>query len=81
MRYAVACGYGQSDPCRNLRVALSPHKATHMPAIVEPDKVGLLALRIDGYQRQITTRCAMQIMLLCMCRTIDARSYVGGSGF
>lgn len=73
MRYAVASGYIQSNPCRDLKGALKPHKEKHMPAIVDPSKVGLLALRIDGYEGNFTTRAAMQIMLLCMCRTIEAR--------
>lgn len=73
MRFGVACGYLQSDPCRDLRGALTPFKKKHMPAIIDPVQVGRLALRIDGYEGQFTTRCAMQILLLCMCRTKEVR--------
>lgn len=72
-RFAVACGYAQSDPCRDLLGALAPHKETKMPAITIPLKVGELAAKIDGYDGLITTRCAMQLMLLCMCRTQEIR--------
>lgn len=73
MRFGVACGYVRSDPCRDLQDALTPHREKHMAAIIDPAQVGLLALRIDGYSGHYTTRGAMQIMLLCMCRTIEAR--------
>lgn len=73
MRYCVASGYLPTDPSRDLKGALTPHKEKHMPAIVAPEQVGLLAMRIEGYTGHFTTRAAMQIMLLCMCRTIEAR--------
>ena len=44
-----------------------------MPAITDPVKVGELAARIDAYDGLITTRCAMQMLLLCMCRTQEIR--------
>lgn len=72
-RFAVACGYVQSDPCRDLLGALAPHKETKMPAITNPVKVGELAAKIDVYDGLITTRCAMQMLLLCMCRTQEIR--------
>lgn len=72
-RFAVACGYVQSDPCRDLLGALAPHKETKMPAITNPVKVGELAAKIDVYDGLITTRCAMQLLLLCMCRTQEIR--------
>lgn len=73
MRYGVACGYIQSDPCRDLKGALAPYKENHMPAVTDPAKVGELVLRIDGYKGNALTRNAMKLMLLCMCRTIEAR--------
>ncbi|MDY0258678.1 MAG: integrase arm-type DNA-binding domain-containing protein [Desulfovibrio sp.] len=72
-RFAIACDYVASDPCRDLRGALTPHKEVKMPAITEPVRVGELAIKIDGYDGLITTRCAMQMLLLCMCRTQEIR--------
>lgn len=72
-RFAVASGYVQSDPCRDLRGALAPFKESRMPAITDPVKVGELAAKIDAYDGQISTRCAMQLLLLCMCRTQEIR--------
>lgn len=73
MRYGVACGFLPSDPCRDLRGALTPFKVDHMPAITDPLQVGILADRIDGYSGHYVTRSAMQFLLLSMCRTIEVR--------
>ena len=35
--------------------------------------MGELAAKIDAYQGMLTTRAAMQLMLLCMCRTGEIR--------
>lgn len=72
-RYGVACGYVQSDPCRDLRGALAPHKERHMPAVTSALDAGKLAARIDSYEGRYITRCAMQLLLLCMCRTQEIR--------
>ena len=72
-RYAVASGLIPSDPCRDIAGALRPHRYQHMPAITDPVRVGELAAKIDAYQGMVTTRAAMQLMLLCMCRTGEIR--------
>lgn len=72
-RYAVASGLIPSDPCRDIAGALRPHRYQHMPAITDPVRVGELAAKIDTYQGMVTTRAAMQLMLLCMCRTGEIR--------
>lgn len=72
-RYAVASGLIPSDPCRDIAGALRPHRYQHMPAITDPVRVGELAAKIDAYQGMLTTRAAMQLMLLCMCRTGEIR--------
>lgn len=72
-RYAVASGLIPSDPCRDIVGALRPHRYQHMPAITDPVRVGELAAKIDAYQGMLTTRAAMQLMLLCMCRTGEIR--------
>ena len=72
-RYAVASGLIPSDPCRDIAGALRPHRYQHMPAITNPVRVGELAAKIDAYQGMLTTRAAMQLMLLCMCRTGEIR--------
>lgn len=72
-RYAVASGLIPSDPCRDIAGALRPHRYQHMPTITDPVRVGELAAKIDAYQGMVTTRAAMQLMLLCMCRTGEIR--------
>lgn len=72
-RYAVASGLIPSDPCRDITGALRPHRYQHMPAITDPVRVGELAAKIDAYQGMLTTRAAIQLMLLCMCRTGEIR--------
>lgn len=72
-RYAVASGRLASDPCRDIAGALGAHVARHMPALTDPGKVGELARKIDAYEGLLTTRAALQLLLLCMCRTQELR--------
>lgn len=72
-RYAVASGRLASDPCRDMAGALVPHVAAHMPTLTDPGKVGELARKIDAYEGLATTRAALQLLLLCMCRTQELR--------
>lgn len=72
-RYAVACGYVLSDPSRDLRGALSVHKEKHHPTITDPAGVGNLVRRIYDYEGAPVTKAALQLLLLCMCRTQELR--------
>src|SRR3546814_5908635 len=50
MRYAIATGRAQRNPCADLRDALKPAPERHHAAITEPDDLGPLLRAIEGYQ-------------------------------
>ena len=72
-RYAVACGYIESDPCRDLRNALSPKVQRHHAALTDPKAVGALLRAIDGYSGGFTTLCALQLLPLVFVRSGELR--------
>ena len=76
-RYGVACGYVQSDPCRDLRGALAPHKERHMPALTSALDAGRLAARIDSYEGRYITRSPCNF---CSCACAEHRKYEGCAG-
>lgn len=69
-RYGVVTGRCKSDPSRDLRGALTPHKKTKQAAI-KPDELPELLRAIAGYDsigdRQ--TRIALQLLTLSFVRT------------
>lgn len=72
-RYAVACGYCTSDPCRDLRGALTAHVVKPRAALTDPQKVGRLMAHIDSYQGSIVIRLAMRWSALTFCRPGEVR--------
>ena len=72
-RYAVACGYCTSDPCRDLRGALTAHVVKPRAALTDPKKVGRLMVHIDNYQGSIVIRLAMKWSALTFCRPGEVR--------
>ena len=72
-RYAVACGYISSDPCRDLKGALSPHKTKSRAAFTDPKDVKRLLLAIDAYNGHATTRCALRLGMLLFVRPGELR--------
>lgn len=61
MRYGVVTGRCDSDPCRDLRGALTTVKAKNHAAITDPAKLGALLRAIDGYDGQPSTVYALRI--------------------
>ena len=60
-RYAIACGYADHDPARDLSCALQPHRVRPRSTITDPDKIGELMVRIQRYrykQRRLALRLA-----------------------
>lgn len=58
-RYAIACGYTDHDPARDLACALQPHVVRPRSTITDPDKIGELLVRIHNYrfkQRRLALR-------------------------
>jgi len=72
-RYAVATGRAMSDPCRDLRGALTPVKGGHFAALTEPAKVGELLRTLDGYKGSFIVACALRLMPLVFVRPGELR--------
>lgn len=72
-RYAVACGVADSDPCRDLRGALTAHVETPRPALTDPKEVGSLMASIRVYKGSTVTRFAMLWSAYTFCRPGEVR--------
>jgi integrase len=72
-RYGVACGACPSDPCRDLRGALTAHVETPRPALAAPGDVGALLLSIRGYRGSSVTRAALLWSAYTFCRPGEVR--------
>jgi integrase len=73
-RYAIATSRAVSDPCRDLRGALSPRKEIHLAAITDPKKIPGLLNAIHGYQGGLVVRCALRLAPLVFVRPGELRS-------
>jgi integrase len=60
-RYAVATGRAERNQAADLRGALPPIMGTHFASITEPNQIGELLRKINGYKGSFVTRCAMQL--------------------
>jgi integrase len=72
-RFAIANQLAGSDPTRDLRGALTSHKAKHHAAILEPKKVGDLLRAMDGYDGSPVTKFALQLSALVFVRPGELR--------
>ncbi|OYX62171.1 MAG: integrase [Novosphingobium sp. 32-60-15] len=72
-RFAIANQLAPSDPTRDLRGALTSHKAKHHAAILEPRKAGELLRAINGYDGHPVTRFALQLAALVFVRPGELR--------
>jgi integrase len=73
-RYAIATQRALSDPCRDLRGALSPRVKQHLSAITDPKKIPDLLTRIDGYHGTLVVRCALRLAPLVFVRPGELRT-------
>lgn len=71
-RYAVACGDCVSDPCRDLKGALTTYKATPRAALTKPKDVAKLMRLIHGYTEG-TVKNAMFFSIYTFCRPGEIR--------
>jgi integrase len=71
--YAIATGRAVRNPAPDLRGALKPVLGRHMPAIVEPKRVGELLRAIHDYEGQPVTRAALQLAPLVIVRPGELR--------
>ncbi len=73
-RYSIATQRATSDPCRDLRGALSPRKERHLAAITDPKKIPELLNAIHGYEGGLVVRCALRLAPLVFVRPGELRS-------
>jgi integrase len=57
----VATGRAERNQAADLRGALPPVMGTHFASITEPNQIGELLRKINGYKGSFVTRCAMQL--------------------
>ncbi|MCP3944916.1 MAG: tyrosine-type recombinase/integrase [Desulfobacteraceae bacterium] len=72
-RYGIAKGDIDSDPCRDLRKALTSYTPKNMAAITNPVEVGELMRAIDGYKGSDITRTALRLAPLLFVRPGELR--------
>ena len=73
MRFAVATGRAERDPCPDLKGALPQAKKTHFPAVTDPSSVGELLRQIDGYHGTLPVTCALRLAPLVFVRPGELR--------
>jgi integrase len=74
LRYAVATGRCERDPSGDLRGALPPAKGKHFAAVIEPSKLGGILRAMDGYEGDLTVRCALRLAPLLFVRPGELRA-------
>lgn len=73
MRYAIATGRAERDPCPDLRGALPPVKESNFASITEPTKVAELLRAIDGFSGTFVVQCALRLAPLLFVRPGELR--------
>jgi len=74
MQYSIALGLIEIDPVPSIKTLLKPHRITHRAAILAPDKLGELMLKIENYGNNrgyIVLKYALQIMPYVFVRTTE----------
>lgn len=72
-RYAIANGIAETDPTFALRDALIRPTVTPRAAIVDKAKLGELMRAIDGFQGQVATKIALQLLAIVATRPGELR--------
>jgi integrase len=73
LRYAVATGRCERDPSTDLRGALPPAQGDHFAATTEPSKLAGILRAMDGYEGNLTVRCALRLAPLVFVRPGELR--------
>lgn len=73
MRYAIATGRAERDPCPDLRGAIPPAQVTHRAAITVPKEVAELLRAMDGFAGTFTVKCALLLAPLLFVRVGELR--------
>lgn len=74
IRYAVATGRAERDPCGDLRGALPPPSGTHFAAATDPDKLAGILRAVDGYEGTPVVRAALRLAPLVFVRPGELRA-------
>lgn len=61
MRYAIATGRAERDPCPDLKGAIPSPKSSNFASITEPDKVAEMLRAFDGFKGTFVVKCALEI--------------------
>jgi integrase len=74
MRYAIATGRAERDPCPDLRGALQPFQSQPFPSLTEPAEVANLLRAIDSYKGTHIVRSALALAPLVFVRPGELRA-------
>jgi integrase len=74
MRYAIATGRADRDPCPDLRGALQPVQPQPLPSLTEPPQVAELLRAIDAYKGTPVVRAALALAPLVFVRPGELRT-------
>jgi integrase len=73
MRYAIATGRAERDPCPDLRGALRTPQSMPLPSLTEPADIAELLLAIDSYKGSHIVRSALALAPLVFVRPGELR--------
>lgn len=73
MRYAIATGRAERDPCPDLRGALPPVTQRNSASITEPVQVGELLRAIDAFKGTFVVQCALRLAPMLFVRPGELR--------
>lgn len=73
MRYAIATGRADRDPCPDLRGALPPAKESNFPSITDPAKVAELLRAMDAFRGTFVVKSALLISPMVFVRPGELR--------
>lgn len=61
MRYAIATGRAERDPCPDLKGAIPPAASGNFASITDPGAVGEMLRAFDGFSGTFVVKCALEI--------------------
>ncbi len=73
MRYAIATGRAERDPCPDLRGAIPSPEERHFAAITEPAKVGEMLRAFDGFSGTFIVKSALLLSPMLFVRPGELR--------
>lgn len=73
MRFAIATGRAERDPCPDLKGAIPPARTSHMAALTTPAEAGELLRAIDGFKGTFIVRCALLLAPMLFVRPGELR--------